>query len=630
MNKNNLGFSLIELLVAVTFVSVITLMIVNVTFFNTKLSDINDERVGAIFYLNDGAEKTKLMSWDVLEYGDYHPVLSGNTWVLASSSETLDDKYTRTINISTVERASSTENHVYGPIVPSGYVDPNTKKITISVSWVTKNGGTKEESVENYLHRWQASRWVQTDWSGGPSQSQWYDETRFDYDSDGIDWSLPGVVSLQSGYIDWSQATTTDVFDTAGNFADNDVVESDGIAYLVTENNPSAPELYLLDVTDVYNISQISSFDVGASVTSVAKQGNYVYLSTGDNAAEFQIIDVTDVYNPALIGSYDLASNDDAYDVDINDTKAFVVQGDTLYSFDITNPSSPILLDDIDIGYNGTRIDLSEDYIYIATLDADKELQIINVTNPASMSASGTYDLPGSLKGTDVHVRGTRAFISTQNNGSGSEFFIIDVTDPDNPSHLGHYDVDETIHSFSIVGPYIMMGTNFLDEELLVLDVTDPTSILFIIGFDVNGYILGMSANCSVIYAASSSNLEEFFIVSTGVTDCDYASTGTLESSTFDTGSDYTVYNWISWQGTTPLDTTIRFQLASSNNASGPWYYVGPDGTASTYYTVGTREFINYAEHVNDRYMRYKLYLDSEADLQVPTLDEVIISYSPE
>jgi len=397
---------------------------------------------------------------------------------------------------------------------------------------------------------------------------------------------------------------------------------------LVTENNPAGSELYILNVSDIYNPTQMSSLNIGASVTSVIVIDDYAYLSTEDNSGELVTVDVSNSYSPQIVDRYDTSSNDNAFDVVANETEVYLAVGSILYSFSLADPANPTYLDQISLGNQAIELFLSENYVYVATEDGDKELQIVEVTNPANLSPAGIYDLLGSLKGTDVFVRGTRAYISTQNNGGGAEFFIFDISDPINPALLGGYEVNETIHSFAIVGPYALLGTNFLNQELVVVDVSFPETISDVSGFDLNGYVLGMSANCSVIYAATSGNQGEFFIISTEVTDCDYAESGVLESSTFDIGSDQLAYNWIAWSGTKPLNTTVRFQIATSNNSSGPWSYVGPDGTATSYYTDSTGELINYNYHLNQRYLRYKLYLDSQADLQVPILEEVTISYS--
>ncbi|RJQ34020.1 hypothetical protein C4566_02735 [Candidatus Parcubacteria bacterium] len=627
--KGQHGFSLVELLVVISFFSVMIVLIISATSFNSKSKNLYEERTQALLYAMEGMEAVKLMDWANLASGDYHLETVGSDWQLVAGSELINNQYNRTINISDVYRINSSNGHSYGEVIDSGgYLDPDTKKISVSIDWDSRTGDNMQELLEEYLYRWGAERFSQTDWIGGDGQAIWSDNTKFFSADSGVDYSIPGIATLQAGFLDWSQATTTANFDTVGNFDENDVYEKDGIAYLVTENNSWGPEFYILNVSDIYNPYQLGSLDIGSSVTSVVVKGNYAYISTADNVAELKIIDVSNTSNPFISSTYDLLGNDDSLDLAANETEIYIIQGSKLYSFSVDNPNPPQYLDDISVDDNATEIYLSENYVYVATQDDDKELQIIEVTNPANLSPTGQYDLPGALKGTDIFVRGTRAFISTQNNGSGAEFFIFDVSTPSTPLLLGSYEVNETVHSFSIVGPYALVGTNFLNEELVVLDVSFPQTINMVSGFDLDGYVLGMSANCSVIYAATSSNQGEFFIIYTLVLDCAYSDAGTLESSTFDAGSNEVIYNWLSWTGSQPIDTSIRFQFATSNNINGPWVYLGPDGTNSTYYTNSSYEFINYNSHLNQRYFRYKLYLNSQSEWQVPVLEELTISYS--
>ncbi|MFA6307276.1 MAG: hypothetical protein WCS88_01190 [Patescibacteria group bacterium] len=629
LRKNIEGFSMIELLITISFIATMIVLVFAISVSNNKLRYINEEKTKALFYTIESMEAVRLLDWSTLAAGDYSINLVANKWVASSGGQLLDNFYTRTITVSDVYRENYTNGQAYGDIVLSGgYIDVDTKKITINVSWNSKSGNAQQENMETYLHRWQASRWLQTDWVGGDGQVNWFDETKFFSKNAGVDVSTAGVVSLQLGYIDWSNTTTTDNYDTPSNFDDNDVLEKDGIAYLITENNPSGDELYILDVSDPYNVFKISSLDIGSSVNSIRVSGDYAYLATGDNVAELQIININNLSSPYIFNSYDLPSNDDSLDLAISGTEAYIVQGADFYSLSILDPSNIQLLDSLNIAAELDQLFFSDSYVYLATLDSSAEFQIVNVTNPADLNIIGIYDLPGSLKGTDVFVRGNKGYISTQNNGGGPEFFVLDVNEPANPNFLGSYEVNETVHSFSLVGPYALLGTNFLDEELNVLNITDPSNIFKEFGFDLEGYVLGMSANCSMIYAATSSNIGEFFIISTEITDCDYSTAGILESSTFDAGTATSSYNWISWEGNEPLDTDIRFQIATSDNSGGPWDFKGPDGTSTSYYTEANGEYINYTNHAFDKYIRYKLFLDSQADLQTPTLEEVIISYS--
>lgn len=73
--------------------------------------------------------------------------------------------------------------------------------------------------------------------------------------------------------------------------------------------------------------------------------------------------------------------------------------------------------------------------------------------------------------------------------------------------------------------------------------------------------------------------------------------------------------------------TEIKFQLATSKNAGGPWIYKGPDGTTGSFYTNSYGESI-YSGHAGDNYFRYKAYLSSSDDALSSNLDEIIITYT--
>ncbi len=103
-----------------------------------------------------------------------------------------------------------------------------------------------------------------------------------------------------------------------------------------------------------------------------------------------------------------------------------------------------------------------------------------------------------------------------------------------------------------------------------------------------------------------------------------YANSGYLESSTFDTGasSNFTTISWLP-TSQNPL-TSIRFQLAA-NNDNTTWNFVGPDGTSGSYYTTPGTNIASV--HDNNRYMRYKVYLDTTDTTFTPFLSNVGINY---
>lgn len=632
-NKKS-GFSIIEILIAIAFIAVIVTGIFNISQFNSHVRKINDERTQALYYAVEGVEAAKLITWDQLTIGDHHFVKNNNVWEINSGSELLANKYTRTVVVSEVYRESISQGNVYGAISGSANIDPDTKKVTVTIDWLSKSGSTKQEKLETNIYRFQANRWKQNDWVGGAGQSDWSDTTKFFSKDTGADVTIPGITTLIAGTLNWNVATTTAVYDAPGSSDNNDVFQIDDLAYLVTENNTTSPgsEFYILDVSgiDFPPIDQPSvrgQYNVGAGVTSVVVQGNYAYLTTRDDSYEFQVFNISNPASPQRVSRFSLSGSSDALDVVVNENQAYIAQGSTVYAYNITNPNSPTQLDTISVGSTANELFVNENYLYVATNDSSKELQVIDITNPANIFLAGQYNLTGSLQATDIKVRGDRVYVSTRSN-SGAELYILNFEDVLNPVLMGYYEVGADIHSFALVGPYALLGTALTTEELRVVDISYPATVKPISSFDLTGAIYGMTANCSNIYAGTTGNNQEFFIVSTLVTNCDYASSGYVESSTLDTGSTHVAYNWIKWAGSAPLNTSIRFQLATSENIAGPWSYVGPDGTASSYYTNGAGELINYNTHLNKRYVRYKLFLQNNNSLQPPTLEDVIISYS--
>lgn len=631
------AFSIIEILVAIAFIAVIIVGIFNVSYFNSTIRKINDERTTAFYYAVEGLEASKLLTWDELSIGDHQIVQNNDKWQISAGSQLLANKYLRTISVSNVYRENVSRGNVYGPIVDSGNLDPDTKKITVKIDWLSRTGLNKQEQLATYVQRFKAKRWEQKDWVGGAGQDNWEDETKFFSKSTGADVTLPGVATLIAGALNWNIATTTAVYDAPGSSDNNDVFQINNVAYLVTENNTTSPgsEFYILDVSDITyppldHPSVIGQYDVGNGVTSVVVQGNYAYLTTRDDNYEFQVLNISNPSNISRLRRFGWSGSTDALDVVINENQVYIARSSMVYVYnisDIINFSNPSPISSISVGSTANELFVNENYLYVATSDSTKELQVIDITNPANIFLAGQYNLSGSLQATDIKVRGDRVYVSTRSN-SGAELYIINFEDINNPVLMGYYEVGADVYSFGLVGPYALLGTALSTEELRVVDISYPSTVKPVSSFDLTGYIYGMTANCSNIYAGTTGNNQEFFIVSTLVSNCDYASSGYIESSTFDTGSDQVSYNWLKWSGVAPQNTAIKFQLATSNSNTGPWNYVGPDGTGSTYYENAALDLINYNQHLNQRYLRYKLFLENSNSLQPPSLEELMISYS--
>jgi hypothetical protein len=74
-----------------------------------------------------------------------------------------------------------------------------------------------------------------------------------------------------------------------------------------------------------------------------------------------------------------------------------------------------------------------------------------------------------------------------------------------------------------------------------------------------------------------------------------------------------------------PADTDIQLQLATSSSGE-PTNFIGPDGTALTYYTSPDTSISNV--HDGDQYLRYRASLSTVATTTTPTLSDVSFTFN--
>jgi len=103
----------------------------------------------------------------------------------------------------------------------------------------------------------------------------------------------------------------------------------------------------------------------------------------------------------------------------------------------------------------------------------------------------------------------------------------------------------------------------------------------------------------------------------------DYVPSGTLTSSSFDTGAGSN-FRQLLWEPSSqPASTSVRMQVATAltDTASTTWDFKGPDGTNGTYYDVSGQDISS--THNGDRYLRYKVFLDTATTTVTPLVSDI-------
>ncbi|MDP2629149.1 MAG: carboxypeptidase-like regulatory domain-containing protein, partial [Candidatus Harrisonbacteria bacterium] len=104
------------------------------------------------------------------------------------------------------------------------------------------------------------------------------------------------------------------------------------------------------------------------------------------------------------------------------------------------------------------------------------------------------------------------------------------------------------------------------------------------------------------------------------------STTAWLTSRTFDLGSSNTNFRdlfFLPGSSGQPGGTSAKLQIAS-NNDNASWNYLGPDGTASTYYTDSAAVS---SDHDGKRYLRYQVFLSTGSEGSTPSVDDVYMTF---
>lgn len=163
-NKKNLGFTLIEVLIACSIISISIFTLMQTSEKSIQLSGYALDKVQASLLLEEGVEAVKSirdnsfadiesLSLDTPYYLFFNT--STNVWKLDNSTATslsgyipvypVDGTFIRTVTISAVERNSDDD------IVDSGgTLDTKTKKVTVSVTWDSYDGVVSKD-ISFYL-----------------------------------------------------------------------------------------------------------------------------------------------------------------------------------------------------------------------------------------------------------------------------------------------------------------------------------------------------------------------------------------------------------------------------------------------------------------------------------------------
>lgn len=376
--------------------------------------------------------------------------------------------------------------------------------------------------------------------------------------------------------------------------------------------------------------------------------GANVYVDNSSISPEVHIQDSTNTDGALQI--IDAPPSTNGYEIRVDRSNH---TEDKTYSSEELSGSTPVL----------AHASVAIQQITQITLVIDKvsSAEISSVDSQCNSVPSFSFDMTGSKKiGTNPDVFKYEESLSTNTSG------VLDLSELE----WDTYTIVPTDSSYDLIGSnpllqFTLSPNSSQDLQLVVapktektllvtvkdsstgLPLTDANVLLELGSTDIDEKTTGRGSFTQTDWSGTS-GVETFISDSNDYFDSDgnierdspegeiklkyilgsYPSSGYITSSTFDTGSASNFYDLV-WSPTDqPVysgENSVKFQVAS-NNDNLTWNFVGPDGTSSSYYTLGNQTLSSV--HNNNRYIRIRTFLSTENNAVSPNISDVSFTYT--
>jgi hypothetical protein len=273
----------------------------------------------------------------------------------------------------------------------------------------------------------------------------------------------------------------------------------------------------------------LGTYNTPGTAVGVAAAGLRVYVA--DGASGVEILDASNPAAPTLLGTF--ASAGAANGVTVEGTMLYVASSDAgLQVVNASNPASPVLLNACDTPGNANAVALDNDYAFVADnasglttvrigtrqrprpgipflstsanrlavagnflYTAGSTMQILDVSNHAGPTLTGSYPIGGGDGAMDVAVSGPRAYLAVLNGG----LRIVNIANPASPTLMGSY-TGVTGWGVAVSGSVAYMATG--STGLKIINATVPSSPTLLGTYDTPGYAEAVAVVGTVAYVA--------------------------------------------------------------------------------------------------------------------------------
>ncbi len=256
-----------------------------------------------------------------------------------------------------------------------------------------------------------------------------------------------------------------------------------------------------------------ADFNTGAhtNTTATNTSGGEIQLASTPGSVSWT--------TPSIAGSLDLAGIEDVTDVFVSGNYAYVADSTILRIINISNPATPTLTGSYTAAGAINGISVSGNYAYLATSADTAELTVVNITNPATPVTAASFNIGDAANATNVYIDGTYAYVGKVNSTTtgSNEFNIVNITTPTAPSLSGSLNLSNTVNAIHISGNYAYLATSITTAELTIVNITSKTAPAQAGIYNTTGTAIAndVFAVGTTVYIAKANDASgaEFFII---------------------------------------------------------------------------------------------------------------------
>lgn len=192
--------------------------------------------------------------------------------------------------------------------------------------------------------------------------------------------------------------------------------------------------------------------------SAVAVSGEYAYFASGPS---LMVADISDPASPQVVGEVEIGLR--IIDMAVDESHAYLLSdARRLTVVDVSVPEAPVKVGFHEISHDGRHLKVANGYAYVTMGDAG--LLIIDVATPSMLVEVGLLEGQAS----DVALAGDHAYVV-----SDSTFWVADVSIPSSPVGIANCPNAIYTESIAVSGNIAYAASR---NEFQVFDVSDPSS----------------------------------------------------------------------------------------------------------------------------------------------------------